>query len=300
MHSKIKKQGILRFSAELSAIIFSLFIWFFLPQKLNAQNENPLPFVLSERIGADLDSNEIEYFNIFPDINKVKGAVYRLDNFENLRMLLSLADGRDTTITFSKLGALELRKYIDKHELLPDSQNIVNWELLPGYSLWKMNFFEDHGSILYVKCDTVTYSGKLLKIEDDHLILWASTQPFRPGTWTTYSKKIPAGSITRIERKQDLTGKIFGITMGAGIGAAFFALIYGNFDFESLSLQNTVLLIGGGGVIGGGLGWLYDGLTISRRKYNIQNDRAKYLKAKKKLEKRAIFSSVFPPELKNL
>ncbi len=300
MHSNLKRQVYSVFSTGFSTLIFALIFWFFSPLKLFAQTETAETFVLSQRVGADLDSNEIEYFNIFPDIDRVKGAVYRLDNFENLRMLLSLHDGRDTTITFSKIGALELRKYIDKHELLPDSQNIVNWELLPGYGLWKMNFFEDHGSILYVKCDTVTYAGKLLKIEDDHLILWASTQPFRPGTWHTYSKKIPANSITRIERKQDLTGKIFGITMGAGIGAAFFALIYGNFDFESLSLQNTILLIGGGGVIGGGLGWLYDGLTISRRKYKIEMNMVNYLKIKSKLEKRAIFSKIFPPELKNL
>jgi len=300
MQSILKKSILLDFLRDF--LIFSPFIFsvIFIPGTLFAQDETNEKFILSPRVGEDLDSNEIEYFNLFPDINAVKSAVYRLDNFENLKMLLSLANGKDTVVSFSKLGALELRTYINKHEVLADSQSIVNWELLPGYGISKMNFFEDHGSILYVFCDSIKYSGKLLKIDEQNLILWTSTQPFKPDTWNKYSKKIPANSITKIERKQDLTGKIFGISIGAGLGAAILNIGFAAFNSQNLSFENSLILVAGGGLVGGAFGWLYDGLTISRRKYNIQKNLSKYLNVKPKLEVRAIFHEIFPPELKNL
>jgi len=300
MHSKIIKSEILKFNFNflLKACLIPFFILTY--SLVFAQNENPEGFILSPRVGLELDSNEIEYFNIFPDIDDAKSAVYRLDNFQNLRMLISLTNGKDTTVSFSKLGAEELGRYIDRHEIIADSQSVINWELLPGYGTSKMNFFEDHGSILYVHCDSVVYSGKLLMIEDNYLILWLSTQPFRPDSWYEFSKKIPFEKITKIERKQDLTGKIFGITLGAGIGAALLNIGFAAFNSDNLSFENSLYLVVGGGALGAGLGWLYDNLTISRRKYTVNKDQGNYLNTKRKLEKRAIFSKIFPPELKNL
>jgi len=299
MHSKFNWPDKFKNQMVFFQLVFLIILLNVCPNPVFAQNEKE-EFILSPRVGLEIDSNEVEYFNIFPDLNNVKGVIYKLDNFMNLRMLVSLANGKDTTIMFSKLGVEELRTYINKHEILADSQNIVNWDLLPGYGISKMNFFERHGSIVFVHCDSVVYSGKLLRVTDNELILWTSTQPFRPETWNVFSKKIPIDSIDKIERKQDLTGKIFGITLGAGIGAALLNIGFSVFNSQNLSVENTLYLVAGGGVIGAGLGWFYDKLTLSRRKYRIFKNRDNFLKNRPNLEKRAIFTSIYPPELKNL
>lgn len=270
-------------------------------QPIWAQNSAKTNFVLSERIGLEIDSVEAEYFNLFPDLDGVKSAVYRLDNFDNLRILVSQANGRDTTLLFSKLATEELKKYIDKHEILVDSQKIINWELLPGYRISKLNYFENHGSTVFVYTkDAKVVAGKLLRITEDAVIVWTSKQPFRPENWLQYAQKVDFSNIERISRKQDLTGRIFGVSLGAGIGIALFQIGFGFINKDNESVENTLLLIAGGALVGGGLGLLYDGLSISRRKYKVFGDAERFKSVSQKLRGRAIFRSVYPPELKNL
>lgn len=265
-----------------------------------AQRSEKESYCISQRIGLEIDSIESEYFNIFPELDGVKSAVYRQDNFGNVRLLVSLASGNDTTIMFSKLAAQQLGVYIDKHEVLLDSSYLVDWGLLPGYNLNRINYFEDHGTLVFVKTDSTVLAGKLLLVTDSTVLLWSNKQPFRPETWELYTKVIRVSDIVQIERKQDLTGRIFGITLGAGLGAAILNAGFAVFGTENLSPENTLYLVIGGGLIGAGIGYLYDISTVSRRKYQIQKSTELFLKQKQKLEKRAVFTKVYPPELRNL
>jgi hypothetical protein len=269
-------------------------------EQASAQDNQAEPFVLNNRIGLVIDSMEAEYFNLFPTLDGVKSAVYRRDNFGNVRMLLSLSNGKDTTLTFSKLAAAELSKYIEKQEILTDSSNIINWSLLPGYGLSRLNFFENHGSMVYVRMmDKTTIGGKLLRLTDSTVILWTSMRAFRPQLFPEYIKSIPVQDIQRIDRKQDLSGKIFGITIGVGLGVALFAATVDIGSLETINVQQTLAVLAAGALIGGGLGFIYDFSTISRRKYRLDGQLNPYLKIKSNLEKRAMFSKIYPPELYN-
>ena len=264
----------------------------------HAQENGSTPFVLSKRVGLEIDSIEAEYFNLFPDLDGVKSAVYRKDNFDNLRMLISLANGQDTSITFSKLATEELTKLIDFQEVLADKPELVNWGLLPGYSLDKLNYFEDHGATVFIyKTDTTIVAGKLLMVNDSMIHIWTSGQPFQPHAFPENVVRVRVKEITKIERKQDLTGRIFGITLGAGLGIALFNIGYGAFGTDNLSWENTLYLVAGGAIVGGALGYVYDKMTLSRRKYKIQGEPANYLKIKPKLDKRVMFTKIYPPEL---
>jgi len=278
----------------LSAILLSLvsFSW--------AQQSEPAPFVLSQRVGLEIDSIEAEYFNLFPDLDGVKSVVYRKDNLENLRMLVSLANGQDTTVTFSRLATQELTRYIDHHEVLIDSTSLVNWDLLPGYNVNKLNYFEDHGSVVFVRrLDGTLQVGKLLMVSDTMVQLWTSAQPFRPNLFPQNILRIPVREIDQIQRKQDLSGRIFGITLGAGLGIAALAITVDVGNPENFDATGTLLVLGGGAILGAGLGYLYDQSTISRRKYKIFGIYDNYLKIKPKLLKRVMFTGVYPPELYN-
>ena len=266
-----------------------------------AAQDNPAEtFVLSSRIGLEIDSLEAEYFNLFPTLDGVKSAVYRRDNFGNLRMLLSLSNGKDTTFTFSKLAAVELSKYIDKQEILTDSSDLINWSLLPGYGLSRLNFFENHGSMVYLRMrDKTTIAGKLLRLTDSTVVLWTSKSPFRPQLFPEYIKWIPVQDIQRIDRKQDLSGKIFGITLGVGLGVALFAATVDIGSLETINVQQTLAVLAAGALVGGAVGFIYDFSTISRRKYRLDCQVNQYLKIKSNLDKRAMFSKIYPPELYN-
>lgn len=262
-------------------------------------------YVLSQRVGEEIDSVEAEYFNIFPDLDGVKSAVYRLDNFGNLRMLISLATGRDTTLTFSKLAALELGKYIDNHEILADSTRLIDWGLLPAYHLNRINYFEDHGSMVEIRTDTGFFAGKLMRVTDSSVILWMSEQPFKPNTWLLYSRKVMVRDIVQIKRMQDLTGKLFGLTMGTGLGIALVANYIG-FDknlfteWTSEDLKYSLIAVGGGALSGILFGKAYDYFSRKSRRYKVDKSLDSFQKFKPALEKRAIFRKIYPPELRSL
>jgi hypothetical protein len=290
----------LHYPAFLHRFIPALLFTFGSVSLLFGQKEGESAFILSPRVGAEIDSMEAEYFNLFPAFAHVKGAVYRKDNLGNLQMLVSLSGGRDTILTYSVLGALELSRYIDKFEVLPDSTKLVNWNLLPGFDPGKRNFYENYGARLYVysRGGALLSAGRLLKITDQNVYLWKDKRHFQCSLFPSAVEKIPAADISKIEKRQDLTGKIFGMSVGAGIGIAIMNPV--SLTSDNITLENTVYLMAGGAIIGAALGWMYDLLSISRRKYHIRDFQTDYPKTKAKLLKKAKFSTVYPPEIKNL
>jgi hypothetical protein len=286
--------GILkRFYVFLSmGLFFPILAW--------SQTGEPAPFVLSQRVGTELDSVEVEYFNIFPDLDRVRSVVYRLDNLENLRMLVSLANGKDTTVTFSKLATVELAKMIDRFEHLADSADIVNWKLLPGYSHGKFNFHESTGRNVKVTTAEGTFSGRLLHLSDTSLFLWSKKGDFEPLNCQRFIKKIPARQIKTIEIKANLSSKLFGASLGAGIAIGVLQLGYnvtGASDY--LLSSNSIFLLGVGALVGAVGGFFFDGISTIGRYKDVNQDLGTYRKIKEGIGSKAMFNLVYPPELEN-
>lgn len=278
------------------------FVCFFLLQFVAmAQSDEPLPFVLSERVGKELDSVEVEYFNVFPELDGVKSVVYRKDNLENVKMLVSMANGSDTTISFSKLAAEQLTIMIDRFEDLADNPDLVNWKLLPGYSQGKLNYFESSGRTVKVNTSDGMYSGRMLMVSDTALFLYLKKGDFKPFEFLKYVKRIAPQTIKSIEIKPNLSSKLFGASFGAGLAVGALQLGYNVTGASDYILStNSILLLGIGGLLGSVGGFFFDGISTIGRFKDVNQDFNTYLKVKESIRSKAMFNAVYPPELKTL
>lgn len=266
---------------------------------LHAQEKSDSPFLLSPRVGTELDSNEIEYFNVFPDLDFVRSAVYRKDNFGNIRFLLSLSDGKDTTATFSNLGGEELIKLINQFEKIPDNPKLVNWKLLPGFQTDKLNYFENAGRNATVYSNTGTFSGRLLMISDSAVCLWQKKGDFQPEEVPRYLKRIPYYEIREIEVRPSFSSKLFGASIGAGLAVAAIQLglnITNNEDY--VFSGNSLLLLGLGGLTGAVGGFFFDGVTSIGRFQSVNQNHLLFSRFTRKHRDHAMFRKIIPPELK--
>jgi len=266
----------------------------------DAQTSGGDEFILSPRVGRVLDSVEVEYFNIFPDLDGVKSVIYRRDMYENLKMLVSLANGTDTTITFSKLQTEQLQILINQFEHLPDNPDLVNWRLLPGYQLSKMNFYESTGRNLKLKTTQGNFFGRMVLVSDSVIYLWMKKGDYDPALHSQYVKKIYPKDIISWEVKPSFSSKIFGASLGAGLAVGALQLgfnVTGESDY--LLSSNSVVILGIGGLLGSLGGFFFDEISASSKKRDIYNSPALYSIYKENLKPKAMFYSVFPPEFKN-
>jgi hypothetical protein len=291
---------------------FLFFLLFSLQFALDAQSQNPDslgriksrmdgPIMLSPRVGADLDSVEVEYFNIFPDLDRVKSVVYRKDNLDNLLMVVSMANGKDTILTFSALAAQQLTTMIDQFERLPDNPGLVNWKLLPGYNPDRFNFFENTARNLKITTDSGVFSGRTLMASDTMVCLWLKKGSFDPADFKRFVRCFSPGEIQKLEVKPSISSRWFGASIGAGLGIGILQLGYNvtgesNFLFSS----NSIVILGVGAAAGSVCGYFFDGIMAPSRRRTIGKDVNRYLKFKDKLRSHAMFKDIFPPELRYL
>lgn len=266
---------------------------------LSSFSQNEQAFELSPRVGADLDSNEIEYFNIFPELDFIRSAVYRKDNFGNIRFLLSRADGKDTTITISMLAGQELVKLVNRFEDVPDSTKIVKWSLLPGFDPARLNYFENVGRNATVYTDKGKFSGRLLMATDSAVLIWMKKGDFQPSGCDGYIKRFPYTSISALEIKPSISTKLFGASIGAGLALAAIQLGFNITNKEDyLRSGNSLFLLGIGGLAGAIGGFFFDGISSIGRYKEVNFNFAQFQKVREKIRAHAMFDKVYPPELK--
>jgi hypothetical protein len=288
----ISKKGVFRIAFILPLLFWlcSLFSCAF------AQN-NP-PFELSPRVGAELDSNEIEYFNVFPELDFIKSAVYRKDGFGNVLFLLSRADGKDTTVSISKLAGDELSKLINRFEDVPDSSKIVNWKLLPGFDPARLNYFENVGRNVTVFTKSGNFSGRLLLASDSAICIWMKRGDFLPEGCDQYIRRFHYSEINSIEVRPSFSTKLFGASIGAGLALGAIQMGFNITDKEDyLRSGNSLFLLGIGGLAGAVGGFFFDGITSIGRYKDIDSSFLKYRKVQSKIRSNAMFYKVYPPEL---
>jgi hypothetical protein len=184
---------------------------------LFSQTKQDNIFELSKRVGSDLDSVEIEYFNVFPEIDFVKSAVYRKDNFGNILLLLSFSNGRDSTVTISKMAGEELSRLIDGFESVADKEDLINWKLLPGFSPNRLNYFENTGRNITVNTKEGSFSGRILIVSDSSIFIWQKKGSFQPVDCDRFIKHFHFSQIKSIEIRPSISSKLFGASIGAGL-----------------------------------------------------------------------------------
>ena len=274
------------------------FAGFFVSHFLFAQNGKDEEYVLSKRVGLQLDSNEIEYFNVFPDFDFIRSAVYRKDNFGNVRFLLSSANGKDTTVTISKLAGEELSKLIDHFEQVADSSKLVNWKLLPGFDQDKLNYFENTGRHVIVYTAGGNFSGRLLMASDSSICIWQKKGDFQAVSCDRFIKEISFSEMLALEVKPSFSTKLFGASIGAGLAIAAIQLGFNISNKEDYLLSgNSLFLLGIGGLAGAVGGFFFDGISSLGRYKEIDRNFDKYKATRSKIRSQAMFDKVYPPEL---
>ena len=280
--------------------LLALFMAFLpvIPQIIFAQSRGEQAFELSPRVGAELDSNEIEYFNVFPELDFIRSAVYRKDNLGNIRFLLSQADGKDTTVTISNLAGEELGKLIDQYEKVPDNPKLINWRLMSGFNPDKLNYFENAGRQVTVYSNSGRFSGRLLMVSDSAVCIWQKKGDFQPEDVQRYLRRFHFREIREIEIRPSFSSKLFGASIGAGIAIAAVQLGLNITDSEDYVFSgNSLFLLGIGGLTGAVGGFFFDGITAIGRYKSIEGNYLNFLKFYRKHRAHAMFNGVYPPEL---
>jgi hypothetical protein len=296
------KQLVLIISEKVDQRLILILLIAILPLLFNglvfAQTDDTGGFELSPRVGNELDSIEIEYFNFFPELDFVKSAVYRKDNFGNIRFLLSTANGKDTTVTISKMAAKELACLINRFEDVPDSSGIINWRLLPGFDPSKLNYFENVGRQVTVNTPGGNFSGRLLMASDSAISIWQRKGDFIPADCDRYIKRFQYSDIISLEIRPGFSTKLFGASIGAALAVTAVQLGFNITNKEDyLFSGNSIFLLGIGGLTGAVFGFFFDGFSTIGRYKEIEKDYNRYRKVQQKIRANAMFDRIFPPEL---
>ncbi len=297
----------MKFSKKQEKTLFCPFAGFFIllacflcTQAHLSKAQGNSDFELSPRVGSYLDSNEIEYFNIFPDFDNIRSAVYRKDNLDNIRFLLSKANGFDTTVTMSKMGGEELRKLINQFEKVADDPRLVKWNLLPGFHQAKLNYFESTGRNVTVYAISGTFSGRLLMATDSAVCVWQKKGDFQPDDCQLFVKRIPYSDIRALEVRPAFSSKVFGASIGAGLAVAAVQLGFKITTHEDyLNSANSLAILAVGALAGAVGGFFFDGIASIGRYKSINQNFSNYSRVLKKIRKHGMFNTVFPPELSN-
>lgn len=288
-----KKHNCLFLRPALLVIILFLF-----SSDLFSQTKQDNIFELSKRVGSDLDSVEIEYFNVFPEIDFVKSAVYRKDNFGNILLLLSFSNGRDSTVTISKMAGEELSRLIDGFESVADKEDLINWKLLPGFSPNRLNYFENTGRNITVNTKEGSFSGRILIVSDSSIFIWQKKGGFQPNDCDRFIKHFQFSEINSLEIRPSISSKLFGASIGAGLAVGAIQLGFNLTDSQDyLFSSNSLILLGIGGLAGAVGGFFFDGITSIGRYKEIDGNYAKYNRVRNSIRGNAMFDKIYPPEL---
>jgi hypothetical protein len=213
--------------------------------------------------------------------------------------LLSQADGKDTTITLSKLAGEELTKLINQFEKIPENPRLVNWKLLSGYNPDKLNYFENSGRHITVSSDSGRFSGRLLMVSDSSLCIWQKKGDFQPEECSRFVRRIHFREIRTLEVLPSFSSKIFGASIGAGVAVAALQLGLNLTSSEDYFFSsNSLVLLGIGGLIGAVGGFFFDGISSIGRYKEINRNHSSFSKFAKKYRGHAMFHHIYPPELK--
>ncbi len=299
-------------------LLYLLFIVALGTHPLPAQ-EKVKPYILSERVGEEIDSTERDYFCLFPGIDGFRSA--RFFTLPDGRMELVVSRRSDGNITDTVLSVApeiprKLQEIIDNFEVYcAGKRQISNARILKEFfrspcrgmemekykSTRKRN---GHPVITVSTIDGLSLVGKLLYVCDTVLVLWASNSPYAWRQVREFSLPINANAIENIViqgKSSTLKGAVFGCVIGAGLGALFG---YGEGDdpegWFSMSAEEkaklySILLSIPGAILGGMMGASYGDLEIT-----IEGNKETFQKLCTKLKNDAIFPALPPPELRRV
>jgi len=148
---------------------------------------NTKEFVISPRIGSEIDKNERVYFNLFPKIK----------NFISAKVFESAGEGCTIIVKYDSLNmtkiieyflnndeisniktAIENYEYIDVTSYNSKSLNI-NWTKILGFIRPAVRYYPEESVLTVVDKNKLEYSGKLMWADSNIIILIPENEDFK-------------------------------------------------------------------------------------------------------------------------
>ena len=198
------------------------------------------PFLLSERVGSEIDSLEIAYFYLFPYYRNLHSTNLTIENDSTVKLQgtrLYRGEYRDTTdyIPLSRLQQVGVivDRYEDygQHDSLPDFA-MVRSLIAPVLPSMQGTTYE------VVLRDGTTYSDEIFAVNDSGFFLWNSKESF---DWHQPWENVEYISSKELYRLKSPSSYRFlvGSLLGGGVGIGLGVLVYNETESIVSSLSTV-------------------------------------------------------------
>lgn len=269
--------------------------------------EEARPYAVSDRIGSEIDTDERDYFGLFPGLEGFTIARTRKSANGDVVIYLSReGSGGDSTIVVDAHVEPELRRYIEELESILRGDSNARWDLLFDLAAQPDIRLKQHGKRAKVTIgDGVEIWGELLFASNDVLLLWQGDKPF---AWQDRWEGIRAIAPCDIKRIGIRTGTGFWKGLGYGAGGGFLLGLGAmswvdkadeddedHVDFTIRQYATVMGITTGVGLVGGAI---YGAVRGSEDAYDVSFDSSQYSKHLNKVRKKCLFREVHPPEFR--
>jgi hypothetical protein len=295
-------------------ILICLFLASLLSTAVAAIPGNDQPYILSTRVGPEIDGRERDYFCLFPKVSGFLKAETFMHSDDHLELRISRkmnGSVTDTTFRIDTELKAEFQSYIDDFEMIIREEKKISLRLIRGNFInrsclgtkiaeQKGKKKDESGSkIMVITSDGQLHTGRILSATDTSLLLWQSPDSYDWRKVHIYGRVISVSGIEQITEPRK-GGFGSGLKYGAIVGGGLCLLIFaapsddpyagiGKLVGAGVVLPSSLLI---GGIIG---------VAKGRDHTLVINGRSEYYNPfLPKLKKGAIFPTLAPPELQNL
>lgn len=269
--------------------------------------DNALPYVLSNRIGENVDRSERDYFGLFPspkDFVSAKSFAHTDGRVEFMITWQTKEGISHSTLTINPENAEVLRGFIEDFEMVLRKERQVRWDLIADLARVPSYTYNRAVEIRMATRGVKQHTGTVLYAADSLLVLWQSTDPYNWRKLRISGKAVRFQEIQQIVVKRE--GRFWlGVGQGALIGGGLGAVIglasgddtkvWSRFPGGAKALQLSIAL-GIPAALVGGISGAIQGIDED---VIIEGNAEAYETIVPALKKGAVFSSLPPPELQN-
>lgn len=267
--------------------------------------DNALPYVLSSRVGEDIDRSEGDYFGLFPSAKDFVSARSFAHTDGRVQFMITRQTNEGishSTFTINAENAEALRGFVEDFEMILRKERQVRWDLIGDLVRVPSSTYNDGVEMTITTRGGEQHTGTALYATDSLLVLWQSTDPYNWRNLKSSAKALRFLEIEHIVIKREgrfWSGVGYGALIGGGLGAVI-GLASGD-DTEGwfrLSAGAKALLLGIGlGIPAALVGGINGAIKGVDEDFVVKGNAETYEGIVPALKEDAIFSSLPPPEL---
>jgi hypothetical protein len=267
--------------------------------------DNALPYVLSSRVGEDIDRSERDYFGLFPSAKDFVSARSFAHTDGRVEFMITWQTNEGishSTFTINAENAEVLRGFVEDFEMVLRKERQVRWDLIAGLARVPSFAYNDGVEMTITTRGGEQHTGTVLYATDSLLVLWQSTDPYNWRNLKSSGKTVRFSEIEHIVIKREgrfWSGLGYGALIGGGLGAVI-GLASGDDTgglFRLSAGAKALLLSIGLGIPAALAGGITGAIQGTDEDFVMRGNAETYKAIVPALKEDAIFSSLPPPEL---